>query len=266
MIFATSLLDNCWEFITRHPGILLVLLGVTGEVIFDWKEMKGRLAWAKRLSAIVLIAGLVLEFSEAAKSDKEVAIANERVSTNELQVAKLNLRVEELRKQNDKLEAKQRRIISLEQRDNFIKILKDRPKTPVKIYVGEQDSETRIYAHQIRMMLDEVGYGTGKTNDIIEYSDFGYISPIGDPGAELPICFIFFGTPNEPIDWPGLKIIPDKKGGETVSWDKSEVRGVSATIWDAFKQIGIYPAFGSRTNWFDIKRPGDWGIFIPERF
>jgi len=70
MIFASSLLSHCWQFATRHPGIVLVLLGVVGEVVFDWKEMKGKMAWAKRLSAIVLIAGLMLEFSEAAKSDK----------------------------------------------------------------------------------------------------------------------------------------------------------------------------------------------------
>lgn len=76
MILASSLLFSCWEFATRHPGILLVFIGVAGEVIFDWKEMKGKLAWAKRLSALVLIAGLILEFSEAVKSDKEVANTN----------------------------------------------------------------------------------------------------------------------------------------------------------------------------------------------
>lgn len=96
MILVSSLLFNCWEFSIRHPGILLVLLGVAGEVVFDWKEMKGRLAWAKRMSALILIAGLILEFSEAAKSDKDVSAAikaagqaNERASTNELRVAEL---------------------------------------------------------------------------------------------------------------------------------------------------------------------------------
>jgi hypothetical protein len=82
-------LFNCWQFITRHPGILLVFLGVVGEIIFDWADMKGRQAWGKRLSAFILIGGLLLEFAEAAKSDKEVALANQRAVANELQVAEL---------------------------------------------------------------------------------------------------------------------------------------------------------------------------------
>src|SRR5579859_1028671 len=92
MIAASSLLSNCWEFSTRHPGILLVLLGVAGEVIFDWKEMKGRMAWAKRLSALVLVAGLILEFSEAAKSDKEVSAAIERAGDAEREAGQANER------------------------------------------------------------------------------------------------------------------------------------------------------------------------------
>jgi len=114
MILAFSLLSNCWEFATRHPGILLVLLGVAGEVIFDWKEMKGKMAWAKRLSAIILIAGLILEFYEAAKSDKVVAASIERAGNAERDAkeagllaakigvtnAQLSFQVEELRSNN----------------------------------------------------------------------------------------------------------------------------------------------------------------------
>lgn len=114
MNLAFSLLSNCWDFATRHPGILLVLLGVAGEIIFDWKDMKGRLAWAKRISALVLIAGLILEFSEAAKSDKDVAASIERAGNAEKEAedagllaakigitnAQLSMRVEDLRSNN----------------------------------------------------------------------------------------------------------------------------------------------------------------------
>ena len=107
-------MSNCLDFATRHPGILLVLLGVAGEVIFDWNEMKGRLAWAKRFSAFILIVGLILEFYEAAKSDKEVSTTIERAGNAEKEAkqagllaaeigitnAQLSLRVEELHSNN----------------------------------------------------------------------------------------------------------------------------------------------------------------------
>src|ERR1700720_2994888 len=77
MTLATSSLFVFFEFIERHPGLLLVLIGVAGEIFCDWKEMGvGRLAKAKRISAILLVIGLMMEFWEAAKSDNEIAKMN----------------------------------------------------------------------------------------------------------------------------------------------------------------------------------------------
>jgi hypothetical protein len=79
------------EFIGRHPGLLLVLIGVVGEIVCDWKEIGvGRLARAKKISAILLIVGLMMEFWEAAKSDNELAATKERTALIESQVAGLN--------------------------------------------------------------------------------------------------------------------------------------------------------------------------------
>jgi hypothetical protein len=86
-------------FATRHPGLLLVLLGVVGEVFFDWPEMTGKRAFGKKLSALVLVVGLVMEFAEAAKSDREVASMNERTALIESNNLALSLRVEGLNKQ-----------------------------------------------------------------------------------------------------------------------------------------------------------------------
>lgn len=180
---------------------------------------------------------------------------------------KLKGRIEELRQKNDALEAKQRRIITPEQHDNFIKILKNSPKSPVKVYVGEEDAETRNYAHQIRTMLDDAGYGLGTTNGLIENQSWSYSLPIGDPSTDLSIDFLFFGTRNEPVTWPGITITPNKKiRGENVDWYPNDVRSVPAIVWDAFEKIGIYPAYDSQTNCLDFKKAGDWGIFIPEKF
>lgn len=73
MILAATLISDCVGFMGRHPGLLLVLLGVIGEVACDWKEMEGRLAQAKKFSALLLILGLLIEFWESAKSDEEIA-------------------------------------------------------------------------------------------------------------------------------------------------------------------------------------------------
>jgi hypothetical protein len=103
MILAASSLFVCLEFVGRHPGLLLVLIGVIGEIICDWKEMgTGRLARAKRISAVLLVVGLMMEFWEAAKSDNELADTKERtalVESNNLvlrsNVAALELQVME---------------------------------------------------------------------------------------------------------------------------------------------------------------------------
>jgi hypothetical protein len=92
MILAFSL-----GFVTRHPGLLLVLIGVAGEVFFDWPEMNGKRAWCKRLSALVLVFGLLLEFAEAAKSDKEVARLNKDAADARLETTRLEEQISETR-------------------------------------------------------------------------------------------------------------------------------------------------------------------------
>jgi hypothetical protein len=171
MILASSLLFNCWEFSIRHPGIVLVLFGVAGEVIFDWKEMKGRLAWAKRISALVLIAGLILEFSEAAKSDKGVSAAieragiaekeagqaNERAATNELAVATLTSSNLVLSIELEKL--KQDRTITDEDKKKFIKLLASAPRGSFSIcFEPNSGADVQNYANEIWGMFLDAGF------------------------------------------------------------------------------------------------------------
>jgi len=72
MMLAASFWAGCWEFLTRHPGILLVLIGVAGEIVCDWKK-EGFRDKLKTVFAVLLVLGLAIEILEAAKSDKEVA-------------------------------------------------------------------------------------------------------------------------------------------------------------------------------------------------
>jgi hypothetical protein len=274
MTFAASLLSSCWEFATRHPGILLVLFGVAGEVIFDWGEMKGRLACAKRLSALVLIAGLILEFSEAAKSDKDVSSAIERAGIAEQKAGEANeraanseLKVEELRKQNAELAIRlQPRRITQQQKNKFIEILKNDPKCPVKVFVGRRDAETYNYAVQMREMLNSAGFGTGEDENIRDWGDFTINVPINvfnEKSMDNPIIIVLFGEPNKPIDWPGLKVTFDTTG-HAINTYTGDISGF-AIINDALLRIGINATVTSQTNWFATK-PGEWGIFVPQKF
>lgn len=62
----------CWE----HPGILLVVIAVAGEVICDWNRKKTLKERLKKFFGTILVVGLMLEISEAVKSDEQVSLAN----------------------------------------------------------------------------------------------------------------------------------------------------------------------------------------------
>ena len=62
-------------FFLKHPGLIAVLVGVTGEVCFDWSEEKGPHKGWKRFFMILLVGGLAYELIEASWTDKEAADA-----------------------------------------------------------------------------------------------------------------------------------------------------------------------------------------------
>lgn len=80
-------------FSFKHPGLIGVLVGVSGEVYFDWKEEKGKNASWKRFFMALLVVSLTYELIEASENDKEAADAiklagqaNERANALEAQV------------------------------------------------------------------------------------------------------------------------------------------------------------------------------------
>jgi|ERR1043166_4898271 hypothetical protein len=60
-------------FCRNHPGILLVIIGVAGEVICDWSKEKGIRGRLMKFFGVFLVAGLLLEIGEAVKTDQQVA-------------------------------------------------------------------------------------------------------------------------------------------------------------------------------------------------
>jgi hypothetical protein len=165
-----TLFASWWEstggFIGRHPGLLLVLVGVAGEIFCDWREMTGKLALAKKTSAVLLVAGLLLEFNEAAKSDTEVARlglqtavavakateANERTANLENEAAKARLDFEKLK------ESQWPRHFNPEQKREIISLLKQFPPIVVKISFPSSDSECIAYALDIKNTFETAGY------------------------------------------------------------------------------------------------------------
>lgn len=176
MTSAFSFLSNLVGFILRHPGLLLVLLGVAGEVAFDWGEMKGRKTLGKKISAILLIVGLVVEFGEAAKSDT--------------QVVELQKKTEELRKENLQLQSRiQPREITDDQKAVIARLLKDNEKCPVLISTDVADPEERLFARQIRDELKSCGF-------VVEFKE-GLRLPADASGGGAVESGLFFVTSNK---------------------------------------------------------------------
>ena len=147
-------------FLSEHPGLIAVFIGVSGEVYFDWREEKGAHSRWKKFFMALLVVGLAYELFEASESDKKAADAiksagqaNERASSNEVQVA-------ELTSNNIALQLKlQPRIITPEQMKDFMFLTEKIPKFPIRVGVvglGEQLN----YAIQIRNMLNLAGFKT----------------------------------------------------------------------------------------------------------
>jgi hypothetical protein len=91
------------SFLAAHPGLFLVLIGVIGEIIFDWPEMKGKRSLGKKLSAIILALGLVCEFVEAVILDNQVAETKHRTALVEKEAGQANLRAASLESSNTAL-------------------------------------------------------------------------------------------------------------------------------------------------------------------
>ena len=173
-----------WWFISHHPGLFLVLLGVIGEIVFEWKEMgKGRKALWLKASASMLIVGLLLEFLEAADSDELVA--------------ETQLHVEELRRSNDALKAEvQWRTITPEQSRTLLDSLNDLrflPKCRVSLITTQTDVEAVFFMRQIANIFKKAGFDVKAQSTPFSQVDMG-----DNPDAPLPTGLSFIVKYNIP--------------------------------------------------------------------
>jgi hypothetical protein len=75
-VLSVSFFSSVRFFCLEHPGILLVVLAVAGEVVCDWNRKKNLRERLKKFFGILLVVGLLLEIAEAIKSDEKAESAN----------------------------------------------------------------------------------------------------------------------------------------------------------------------------------------------
>jgi hypothetical protein len=78
--------------------------------------------------------------------------------------------------------------------------------------------------------------------------------------------FIFFGIPDKDIDWPGLQVGFGKRQVSFRSSRPDDMHTVPGILFSNFFGVGIQAGAAARTNWTTISKPGDWAIFIPQKF
>jgi len=136
-------------FVKAHPGIVLVLIGVAGEIVLEWKKTQGKLAWLKKSFWILLILGLVLEFFEATKSDRDIAVLNRQAAELVHSNLVLSLELEKL---------KQPRIMNVEQKMAFMKSLHDAIKGPIRLGAKDASPDSVGFMDSIQDALTNAGY------------------------------------------------------------------------------------------------------------
>jgi hypothetical protein len=259
-----------WRLLARLDTSIrpiAVRLKVKGRKLSEAKEQL-----LERIFVMLVAFGVGMEFiclmfslHEVATLNAKASQAYERASNAESNTAVALGKVEELRKQNDELEAKQIRAITLQQKDNFIKILRNDPKCSIKVFLGSEQPEATNYANDVVELLKEAGYEVDDTNGIKQFRYY-FKYGIGDRSREAPISFLFFGNRTNGIDWPFFKARFNPAAGhcDYVFWT-NDCSGAPGMIMDAFKQIGIMGSAECDENMFFLK-PGEWAIFIPPRF
>jgi hypothetical protein len=147
------------EFAVKHPGIIGVLVAVTGEVYFDWIEEIGKHARWKKFFMALLVVSLSYELYEASETDKEAANAiklagnaNERAANTESNNLVLRSNVSLLEKEavELKLDVMPR---EFKDQDNAASRLRKFAGTKVAVITRSQEAECRDFVGQIKWVV-----------------------------------------------------------------------------------------------------------------
>jgi hypothetical protein len=159
------------------------------------------------------------------------------------------------------------RIVSDEQKELFISLLKNYPKTPIKIFVNPENPESVTYAKKIRQLLDAANYG-GSGGGIITNTGDIYTGTNFVKWQLTPHTLIFAALPHPKWGW----IIPVHdtfdsfkpviSSGLTNEPNLYAVGSLDCVRW-AFRGIGLNGFYiGNATN---LLNPGEVGIIVPAK-
>lgn len=135
------------------------------------------------------------------------------------------------------------RTILDEQKDLFIKLLREYPKTPVKVFVTAGDDEAGRYAQKVRQLLDAAKYG-GDGAGIITNSNIimeGTNSEAWKSSSNM-LAFLVYGDPRAPF----------------FVMARSPIAGVS---W-GFSGIGLNGIYIPDNT---VLKPGEVGVVVPPK-
>ena len=239
----------------KHPGVVLVLVGVVGVVGLDFKKIKTRRGLVRFFFDALLILGLILELREASKSDIEVASLTKQtqdlISSNLI----LSIELEKL-----KTTALTRRI-SPQQKEDFIKFTKDLPKFPVRIITAGGFGEPWNYARMVRDMLDAAHYEVKDGEGITEVAGLTHLTHIGDSTQDFPLSIGLYGKDSDALEWPGMTI--SHEGPYAIFKANKGAMPPPLLMLNSLNQIGVPTSFGSSAEYL---KPGEWAIFIPKKY
>lgn len=262
------------EFVSNHPGLIGVLIAVSGEVYFDWKKESGRDAKWKKFFMALLVVSLAYELYEASESDKKAAdaiklagLANESAGKSNERAANTESNNLALRTKVLELEAKmQPRSISKKQISDFIFLTDKIPKIPIRVGVGPTADEVFTFAVKVQTMLADAGYNV---------PDSDKNEPLGIH-QDLSAISWYNATPSISNIWPDICFITDITNDlKKVSFNfeytngyarpivfESDTNKIYAALTFVFQQIGIIYVTSYKPDWV---KPNHCEIFINQR-
>jgi hypothetical protein len=164
-------------------------------------------------------------------------------------------------------EAAKDRDITEAQSNLFTILIKDYPKTPVKVFVDPADAEATKYAYKFRDLLDAAGYG-GAGEGVTHLPPLGFFDAVTTVArasfSSNAVAFVHYGMSKTNTQFFPISFIGDKPVISSGLTNDVEMlhRGILACVRWAFSKTGID---GPQLVDPSLVKPGEIGILVPAK-